>query len=725
MTTYFTPDPRLPFHRETGDRPRGRILEVSTRSPDNLGRQLSAMNLRAADDPQRRPVEAVYQAAKIYGAGGPATPARSGYEAKRIDRERRRQGPLAGFEHAGRRWPLDTGTAFYDWLWARSALACYGPKIIERLQEYDGFTDQFHRPGAKACQAKTAAIVAGMGERTRRAAADPDAWLLEVNPARAAAPDGRRRYAGIGSRQTPAEVLDRMRSIGAAMAEAGWLLRSGAAQGADSAFEAGAANAGGDREIWIPWNRYNGRTPDDPAVRIARNNDANRAIAAKRHPIWHDLGQGAQKLMVRNVHQILGEDPDVPAAVDIVLCWTEGGRGSGGTGMALRLAADHRIPIVDLGADRTRLARAVTHAVDRGLPGDVARLISQPERTDQPVQEAPANTRFTRVARALVRLGGDHSRMVARARELGIPDAAQISTPTRQADPAATHRIVVTGESRPSDRAAIDAHLAKLAAKHPALTIVPAGQSAGDTAIAWAEANGHRVAYPRARTSTEREPPSTRAARILDPRPDLVLDCSAHWDFRAQTVVLAAETDSIPVTRCPGIERRATSTEHVLDQAKAERRKAPDGVLDRTTDEPNPTPPPAKKPGGRYAEVDRHAELHLDAESSRIARAAARRHRLTQPHLLERALHVANSPSKDTLLGAESWTTRDRMDHDPLGTLTTGIDQDALRQVLAAARTIASALGRARLKRTTARTIEPDTHGNRPKLNAPEQHPAR
>ena len=689
MTTYFTPDPRLPFHRETGDRPRGRILEVSSRSPDSLGRQLSAMNLRAADDPQRRPVEAVYQAAKIYGAGGPATPARSGYEAKRIDRERRRHGPLAGFEHAGRRWPLDTGTAFYDWLWARSALAAYGPKIIERLQEYDGFTDQFHRPGARACQAKTAAIVAGMGERTRRAAADPDAWLRELTPARAPTAETRRRYAGIGSRQTPTEVLDQMRSIGAAMAEAGWLLRSGAAQGADSAFEAGAADAAGDREIWIPWHRYNERTPDDPTVRIARHNDANRTIAAKRHPRWHDLGQGAQKLMVRNVHQILGEDPDDPAGVDVVICWTDGGRGSGGTGMALRLAADHRIPIVDLGADRTRLARAVSHAVDHGLPTTAARLINQPQRTNPPPQEAPADTRFT-------------------------------------PGPETTRRIVVIGESRPSDRAAIDAQLAELAAKHDDLTVVPTGQSAGDAAIAWAEANGHRVAYPRARAGTGREPPSTRAARILDPRPDLVLDCSAQWDFRAQSIVLAAESDSIPVARCPNIERQTTSTEHVLARAEDERRKAPDGVLESDADEPAaPTPPSAKKPAGRYAEVDRHVELHLDAESSRIARAAARRHRLTDPRLLERALHVANSPDRDTLLDAESWTTRDRMDHDPLGTLTAGIDPPALHQVLAAARTIANALGRAHLERATARTVEPDTHGNRPRLDIREQHPAR
>lgn len=669
--TCFTPRSRPPFHRETREHPRGRILEISSRSPEDLGRQLSAMNLRAADDPQRRSVEAVYQAAKTYGAGGPATPARSGYEAKRIDRERRRQGPLTGFQHAGRRWTLDTGTAFYDWLWARSALAAYGPKIIERLQEYDGFTDQFHRAGARACQAKTAAIVAGMGERARRAAADPDVWLLEMNPTRPAAAEGRRRYAGIGSRQTPAPVLEQMSKIGAAMAEAGWLLRSGAAHGADSAFENGAADAGGDREIWIPWDRYNDRTPDDgPAIRIARHNHANRAVASRRHPRWNALGAGAQKLMVRNVHQILGDDPASPDPVDLVICWTPGGNGSGGTGMALRLAADQGIPVVDLGADRAHVQQALERARQRGLPETAARLMAEPAR-----------------------------------------DA-----------PGSTYRVVVAGESRPDDRTAIERQLGKLTARHPALTIVPAGELAGDAAALWANANGHRVEYPAGRgCSDTREPRSTRAARILTPRPDLVLDCRSDWDANVQAVVDAAQTDNIPVTSCPGIERRPSSTEHILQQTRAEREKAPD------TPAKAPTPaPPARR--GRYARIDDHADhrLRLDPESRRIVRAAARRHRMTEPKHLDRALMVANSEKRATLLEAGTWTTHDRMAHDPLGTLTAGITAEALAKVLATARTIANALRRVQLERTAFVDHEPSQAGTRQTYIArDQQHPTR
>ena len=60
-------------------------------------------------------------------------------------------------------------------------------------------------------------------------------------------------YAGIGARKTPGGVLVLMREVGAILARDGWMLRSGGAEGADSAFEAGAKSAGGAREIFLPW----------------------------------------------------------------------------------------------------------------------------------------------------------------------------------------------------------------------------------------------------------------------------------------------------------------------------------------------------------------------------------------------------------------------------------------------------------------------------------------
>jgi hypothetical protein len=47
------------------------------------------------------------------------------------------------------------------------------------------------------------------------------------------------------------------------------------------------------------------------------------------------------------MHQILGEDLKTPC--NLVVCYTAGGKGGGGTGQALRAAKDHNVPILDLG----------------------------------------------------------------------------------------------------------------------------------------------------------------------------------------------------------------------------------------------------------------------------------------------------------------------------------------------------------------------------------------
>ncbi len=54
-------------------------------------------------------------------------------------------------------------------------------------------------------------------------------------------------YAGVGSRLTPMPILGLMRKLGFRLAELGYTLRSGAADGADAAFEAGCDEAGGSK----------------------------------------------------------------------------------------------------------------------------------------------------------------------------------------------------------------------------------------------------------------------------------------------------------------------------------------------------------------------------------------------------------------------------------------------------------------------------------------------
>lgn len=56
-------------------------------------------------------------------------------------------------------------------------------------------------------------------------------------------------YAGIGARETPAPILEKMEAIARRLSEKGWTLRTGLSPGADQAFHRGAVQAGGTVEI--------------------------------------------------------------------------------------------------------------------------------------------------------------------------------------------------------------------------------------------------------------------------------------------------------------------------------------------------------------------------------------------------------------------------------------------------------------------------------------------
>jgi Predicted Rossmann fold nucleotide-binding protein involved in DNA uptake len=149
-------------------------------------------------------------------------------------------------------------------------------------------------------------------------------------------------YAGIGSRQTPINVLNLMKQLAEVLAIKGETLRSGAADGADAAFEAGCLHAGGQAEIYLPWPGFNGHKSP-----LAYPHPDAFTLAARFHPAWNQCKQGARALHARNCHQVLGRNLDDP--VSKVICWTPNGSGSGGTGQALRLAKHLNIPIYDLG----------------------------------------------------------------------------------------------------------------------------------------------------------------------------------------------------------------------------------------------------------------------------------------------------------------------------------------------------------------------------------------
>lgn len=154
-------------------------------------------------------------------------------------------------------------------------------------------------------------------------------------------------YAGIGSRETPPRMLQAMTQIGNHLAQAGLVLRSGAAPGADQAFERGCDQANGEKQIFIPWAGFCGREHQEGTY-IGASSDALK-LTEQYHPNWAACTQGARLLHARNAHQVLGKHLDEHAK--FVICWTKGGTGAGGTGQAIRIAKAFNIPVFDLGKE--------------------------------------------------------------------------------------------------------------------------------------------------------------------------------------------------------------------------------------------------------------------------------------------------------------------------------------------------------------------------------------
>ena len=146
-------------------------------------------------------------------------------------------------------------------------------------------------------------------------------------------------YAGVGSRETPQDVLKTMLKIGKYLATKGYTLRSGGAKGADTAFENGCDSVGGNKEIFYA-NNNKGTLMLTEVIPLAEQ------IASSVHPAWDRCNEYARKLHTRNVAQVMGADLKHP--VDFLVCWTKNGKKIGGTSTAISIAEMNNIPVFNL-----------------------------------------------------------------------------------------------------------------------------------------------------------------------------------------------------------------------------------------------------------------------------------------------------------------------------------------------------------------------------------------
>lgn len=150
-------------------------------------------------------------------------------------------------------------------------------------------------------------------------------------------------YAGIGSRNTPPQILSLMTDLASRLEKLKWILRSGGALGADSAFQFGINNPDNQR-IYTSNSMYEEGNVSDAWASVDRY-----------HPNSRKLNGYVRELMARNYFQIMGKHSGIPSK--FIICWTNSYEtdeqglikdASGGTGQAVRIAYANGITVYNL-----------------------------------------------------------------------------------------------------------------------------------------------------------------------------------------------------------------------------------------------------------------------------------------------------------------------------------------------------------------------------------------
>lgn len=182
-----------------------------------------------------------------------------------------------------------------------------------------------------------------------------------------------KNYTGIGSRAITKYISRDLVEVAFVLAIRGYLHRAGGAIGSDWSYHFGAILAHrflgnlGERVplesltlALIPWEGFNSLSRRDAWV-TDRIDKRAFELAKKYHGGWDKLSQAVRKLMARNVHQVLGLDLD--SISEFVVAFTPDGvdgvtrkttQKTGGTGQAIRLAADYNVPVRNIGDSDVR-----------------------------------------------------------------------------------------------------------------------------------------------------------------------------------------------------------------------------------------------------------------------------------------------------------------------------------------------------------------------------------
>ena len=144
--------------------PDRKILEISSKSEDELGVKLSAFNLMR----NGVSLESIFQGSKVFERGGPYVDiiGKPSIRAKK-DGRLKSSGAIIGFRFDGEDFPNIPQTFFYNWLYVTTLTAnkILADELLAR--NFDAFTDIAFNPnkGKVNCQAESAAIFVSLSRQ--------------------------------------------------------------------------------------------------------------------------------------------------------------------------------------------------------------------------------------------------------------------------------------------------------------------------------------------------------------------------------------------------------------------------------------------------------------------------------------------------------------------------------------------------------------------------------
>lgn len=202
-------------------------------------------------------------------------------------------------------------------------------------------------------------------------------------------------FTGIGSRKLPACQTPFIYYISRYLTmECGYILRSGAAIGADSAFESGVHSPAQDKcEIYVPTARF--KQQGCRKIHVSSMSSRMDALALiekhSLHENWSQLlsnpaNSYAVGCHLRNVFQVLGElGGKPPVKTKFICCWTPDGaqtfeetsKKTGGTRTAIRLACLNGIRVINLAREENviRIHNKIKHLYTPSYTPDINEIL--------------------------------------------------------------------------------------------------------------------------------------------------------------------------------------------------------------------------------------------------------------------------------------------------------------------------------------------------------------